>query len=205
MLPWLACALLTAACDYSPPLKPVGECKGTYQGQDVTWPIITSSRQIAFSHPDGSMNTKLSLQYTPQGFNGLQGFGASILLMGKPLFEGGGSQTVRLISREMQLVPEETSLVREWEGNVGTGQIGYLAPPGVPVDGSVTLERVIPDHAEGHFIYHYANGSELTCTFDVPDRLYVEPQEPVYECGSPPEQEQQLRGLAELGHQPSCM
>jgi hypothetical protein len=39
----------------------------------------------------------------------------------------------------------------------------------------VTLDRVIPDHAQGHFTYHYANGDELTCTFDVPDRPFVEP------------------------------
>jgi hypothetical protein len=172
-LPWLACALLTAACDLPPPsLKPVGECKGIYQGQNVTWPITLSSVQIPFSHLDGSTSTQLSLQYTTQGFKGLLGFGANILLMGEPLFEAVGSRTVKLIPREMQLVPEETSLVREWKGNVGQGQTGYLAPPGVPVEGAVTLERVTPDHAEGHFIYHYANGSELTCTFDVPDRLF---------------------------------
>jgi hypothetical protein len=172
-LPWLACALLTAACgDYSPPPKPVGACKGTYQGQDVSWPISWSSVQVYVRHSDGSTNTRLSLSYTIQGFKGLLGFGANILLMGEPQFEAVGSRTVKLISRDSQLVPEETSLVREWEGHIGQGQIGYLAPPGVPVEASVTLERVTPDHAEGHFIYHYANGSELTCTFDVPDRLY---------------------------------
>ena len=53
----------------------------------------------------------------------------------------------------------------------------------------MTLERVIPDHAEGHFIYRYANGSELTCTFDVPDRLFVEPAPPTGDvggCGTTP-------------------
>ena len=62
--------------------------------------------------------------------------------MGEPLFEGVGSRTVKLISRESQLVPEETSLVREWEGNAGPGQIGFLTPPGVPVEGSVTTVRM---------------------------------------------------------------
>jgi hypothetical protein len=153
----------------------VGECTGTYQGQEVAWPILSNSVQIYSSHPDGSTNTKLSLNYTTQGFKGLLGFGADILLMGEPLFEGVGSRTVKLMSTESRLVPEDTSLVREWEGNVGPGQIGYLVPPGIPVEGSVTLERVVPDHAEGHFIYRYANGGELTCTFNVPDRPYVEP------------------------------
>jgi hypothetical protein len=183
LFPWLVCALLTAACDWHPVPKPEGECTGTYKGQDVSWPITLTSIQSDFSHSDGSTNNQLSLNYTTEGFHGLQGFGASILLRGKPLFEGVGPLTVKLIPREGQLVPEEAALVREWEGNVGTGQIGYLSPPGVPMEGSVTLERVIPDHAEGHFIYHYADGSELTCTFNVPDRLYHDPKEDYVDYG----------------------
>ncbi|MCY1076319.1 hypothetical protein [Archangium lansingense] len=185
LLPWLACALLTAACNlYQPVPEPEGECTGTYKGQDVSWPIITTtSVQSNFSHSDGSTNNQLSLHYTTEGFHGLQGFGASILLRGKPLFEGVGPLTVKLVPREGQLVPEETSLVRKWEGNVGTGQIGYLSPPGVPMEGSVTLARVIPDYAEGHFIYHYADGSELTCTFNVPDRLYDDPADDYVDYG----------------------
>lgn len=152
----------------------------------MTWPLTTSSVKRPFTHSDGSTNAQLSLQYTTQGFKGLLGFGADILLMGKPQFEAAGSRTVQLIPRESQLVPEETSLVREWEGNVGQGQTGYLAPPGVPVEGSVTLERVTPDHTEGQFIYHYANGSELTCTFDVPDRLYDDGLDDIDGCGTTP-------------------
>jgi len=103
---------------------------GIYQGQDVTWPIITSSRQNCPTHSDGSTNTRLSLSYTPKDYKGLLGFGADILLMGQPLFEGEGSRTVKLLSRESQLVPEETSLVREWEGNIGGGRRAFSPRPG---------------------------------------------------------------------------
>ncbi|RKH47763.1 hypothetical protein D7X12_01730 [Corallococcus sicarius] len=71
-----------------------------------------------------------------------------------------------------RLVPEETSLVRRWDGNLGSGVDGQLSPPGVPVEASVTLDRVTPDDAAGRCVYRHEDGGTLTCTFDVPDRVY---------------------------------
>ncbi|MDY7226687.1 hypothetical protein [Hyalangium rubrum] len=167
-LPWLALALLTASCD-SP--KPTGECTGTHFGQRVSWPIALNSVQSDALEADGSEHTLVDLNYKPEGVQGLQNFGVDIRLMGKPQFEASGARTVKLLAREGMLVPEETSLVRAWDGNMGATS-GYLTPPGVPVEASVTLNRMTPDHAEGQFTYRYSDGATLTCTFDVPDRVY---------------------------------
>jgi len=170
VLALLTCALLTASCDLIP--KPSGECTGTHLGQSVSWPITLNSTQGSLSEIDGSRHTQLELNYTPRGVQGLEGFGATIVLMGELQFEAGTPRTVKLLPQQSSLVPEETSVVRRWEGHTGVGASEYLTPPGVPVEGSVTLNQVTPDHAEGQFIYRYADGGMLTCTFDVPDRIY---------------------------------
>jgi len=90
---------------------------------------------------------------------------------------------VKLLPQQDRLVPEETSLVRRWEANTGGVGSAYLSPPGVPVEASVTLNRVTPDHTEGQFIYRYADGGMLTCTFDVPDRVYDDGQDSGGGCG----------------------
>lgn len=82
------------------------------------------------------------------------------------------SRTVKLLPVGERLVPEETSLVRRWDGNLGSGVDGQLSPPGVPVEASLTLDRVTPDHAAGCCVYLHEDGGTLTCTFDVPDRVY---------------------------------
>ncbi|RKG92371.1 hypothetical protein D7V97_40970, partial [Corallococcus sp. CA053C] len=98
-----------------------------------------------------------------------------MLLRGAPRVVDG-ARTVKLLPQEQLLVPEETSLVREWGGHTGV-EPGYAASPGVPVEGSVTLDRVVMEdhedsHAEGRFVYRYTDGSKLTCTFHVTDRVY---------------------------------
>ncbi|MBE4751670.1 hypothetical protein G4177_26200 [Corallococcus sp. ZKHCc1 1396] len=165
-LPLLACALLASACE-----APVasGECKGTHLGQSVNWPISSNAvlSRIDFME-DGTRSTAIELSYTPDGVEGLQDFGVDIKLVKDVKIQEGGSKTVKLLPREDRLDPEETSLVLKWKGNMGDAE-GYLAAPGVPVEGSVTLDRIALDHAEGHFVYRYKDGGELTCTFNVPE------------------------------------
>ncbi|HEX8702203.1 MAG TPA: hypothetical protein VF815_25450 [Myxococcaceae bacterium] len=166
----LTCALLTASCDLIP--KPSGECTGTHLGQSVAWPITLNSTHSGLSDMDGSQRALINLNYTPQNVQGLPSFGADIILTSETQFEAGSPRTVKLLLQQDRLVPEETSLVLRWEGKTSPGGSAYLTPPGVPMEGSVTLNQVTPDHAEGQFVYRYTDGGVLTCTFDVPDRIY---------------------------------
>ena len=166
----LACALLASACDSTP--QPEGECTGSYLGQSVRWPLTLDSVHGPLIEVDGGANTEIRLRYTQEGVPGFGSFGANILLMGEPRFDEGSSRTVKLLPVGERLAPEETSLVRRWDGHLGSGVDGYLSPPGVPVEASVTLDRVTEDHAAGRFVYRHADGDTLTCTFDVPDRIY---------------------------------
>ncbi|MFP2908410.1 hypothetical protein ACLESD_25825 [Pyxidicoccus sp. 3LFB2] len=171
----LACTALSPSCDSIP--KPAGECTGTHLGKTVTWPLAVYSHQSTLSDVDGSVHTQIQLAYTVNGVPGLESLGSNFTLTGEPRFEGGSPRTVKLLPQQDRLVPEETSLVRAWEGNTGGASSAYLTPPGVPVEASVTLDRVTPDHAEGQFVYRYADGGMLTCTFDVPDRIYDDGQD----------------------------
>ncbi|MFE8603093.1 hypothetical protein [Archangium violaceum] len=170
----LTCTLLIPSCHSTP--KPTGECTGTYLGQSVTWPLTLNSYQPTLIDSDGSVHTQIQLNYTPNGVSGLVNWGVRITLTGEPRFEASSSRTVKLQPQQERLVPEETSLVRGWEGFTSQAS-AYPTPPGVPVEGSVTLRRVTPDHAEGQFVYRYADGGVLTCTFDVPDRVYEEDEQ----------------------------
>ncbi|RKH18765.1 hypothetical protein D7Y13_05820 [Corallococcus praedator] len=170
VLPLFACALLLSACDP----QPEGECKGTHLGQSVNWPISSNAvlTRIDFLE-DGTPSTLIDLSYTPDRVEGLQEFGVDIQLVRGASVEEGEAKTVKLFAKEDRLEPEDRSLVARWGGNMGGTLMGYLAVPGVPVEGSVTLDRVALDHAEGHFVYRYADGGELTCTFDVPELVLV--------------------------------
>ncbi|WNG30188.1 hypothetical protein F0U62_43885 [Cystobacter fuscus] len=171
----LTCTLLIPSCHSIP--KPAGECTGTHLGQSVAWPLTLNSHQSTLINFDGSEHTRVQLNYTPNGVPGLESLGVSLTLTGMPRFEASPPRTVKLLPQQDRLVPEETSLVRAWEGTTGRGSDAYLTPPGVPVEGAVTLRRVTPDHAEGQFVYRYADGGMLTCTFDVPDRVYDDGQD----------------------------
>lgn len=165
VLPLLACGLCVSSCFWLDNLpRATGECRGTYQGRRVRWPLQESSSLLYRSGQGELPETFIDLDYTPEGEPVLEGFGVDIHLVE----EAGVDQdrTVSLMPREGQLVPTESSLVTRWVGNVGSGA-GYLSPPGVPVEGSVTLEDVTALAAQGRFVYRYADGAALTCTFDV--------------------------------------
>ncbi|WP_434299193.1 hypothetical protein [Corallococcus exiguus] len=93
----------------------------------------------------------------------VEGFGVDIHLVADARVK---NRTVSLTPREARLMPTESSLVTRWVGNIGSGT-GYQSPPGVPVEGSVTLKDATAYAAQGHFVYRYADGGGLTCTFDV--------------------------------------
>ncbi|RKG69671.1 hypothetical protein D7V80_08025 [Corallococcus sp. CA054B] len=172
-LPLLACVLSTTACDSVP--KPEGECRGPYGAQSIGWPIENNSMMSAYVHYDGTRGTQLHLAYTPNGAPELSLFGVDIVIPGEPTVSGG-AWTLKLLRQGDVLVAEDTSRVREWGAFIAPGQEGYPSVTGVPVEGALTLERLVQDdgQAQGRFVYHYEDGGELTCTFNITDRLYTE-------------------------------
>jgi hypothetical protein len=166
----MACVLLTTACG----TEATGECRGTHLGESVNWPIDDESARLVRTISDRYENraTWLFLKYLPGGSAGLTSFGAHVQLVdGVSIDAQSGSRTVQLVKEESDLSPEEDSLVVGWEGRVGTQRSygsGYPEASGVPMAGSLTLDVVDSDHAEGRFVYRYADGNELTCTFNVP-------------------------------------
>ncbi|MBZ4330348.1 hypothetical protein NR800_21530 [Corallococcus interemptor] len=172
-LPLLACALSSTACDSVP--KPEGECRGPYGAQSIAWPIENNSVMSAYVHNDGTQGTQLHLAYTPNGAPELPLFGVNIVIPGAPTV-AGGAWTAKLLRQGEVLVAEDTSRVLEWGAFTGPGQEGYPSVTGVPVEGTLTLERLLhgDGQAQGRFVYRYEDGGELTCTFNITDRLYTE-------------------------------
>ncbi|WP_223637720.1 hypothetical protein [Corallococcus sp. EGB] len=165
VLPLLACGLCVSSCFWLDNLpRATGECRGTHQGRRVRWPLQESSALVHRSEQGELPDTFIDLDYTPEDEPVLEGFGVDIHLVEDARVKQ--DRRVGLTSREAQLVPTESSLVTRWVGNIGSGA-GYLSPPGVPVEGSVTLEDLTEFAAQGRFVYRYADGGELTCTFDV--------------------------------------
>jgi hypothetical protein len=165
VLPLLACGLCVSSCfgwDDLP--RATGECRGTYQGRRVRWPLQEFSALVHRDVQGELPSTFIDLDYTPEGEPYLEGFGVDIHLVEEARVDT--DLTVSLARRDTQLVPTQTSLVTRWVGSIGSGA-GYLSPPGVPVEGSVTLEDVTAYAAEGRFVYRYEDGGQLTCTFDV--------------------------------------
>ena len=169
-LPLLALTLLTTACG----TEAAGECRGTHAGEEVNWPIDDDSARIVRTTSDGygNQSTWLYLDYLPDGSAGLTRFGAHVeLVNGVSIDAEEEARTAGLVKKEEALVPEEDSLVLRWQGMIGTQRgfgSGYPEDSGVPQSGSLTLDVVDDDHAEGRFVYRYADDTELTCTFNVP-------------------------------------
>ncbi|MFY1824927.1 hypothetical protein ACN47A_03370, partial [Myxococcus fulvus] len=114
----------------------------------------------------------LFLKYRAEGQDRILNFGADVeLTNGSELERGQAPRTARLINTGTDLAPEQDSAVKTWRatwaGTAGSGA-GFPEGSGVPASGSFTLEVLADDHAEGRYVYQYASGDELTCTFDVP-------------------------------------
>lgn len=158
-LPWFAIALLTSACG----AEATGECTGTHAGERVNWPIDGESTRL--------VGATLHLDYLPEGSAGLTAFGAEVRLSNRGFAEEDAPRTVQLVRELERLSPEETSLVVGWDGMVGMRNgfgTGYPEASGVPASGTLTLDVLDSDHAEGRFVYRYEDGNELTCTFNAP-------------------------------------
>ncbi|GHG63046.1 hypothetical protein GCM10012319_02270 [Comamonas sp. KCTC 72670] len=169
VLPVIASALLTTACG----TDPTGECRGTHLGARVNWPIDVESSRLErrLSGSLGNRTVQLNLRYIPNGDAGLTDFGAFVRLVDNAKVSNGPVTVLLVGNGGARLVPESTSLVLEWDGIVGTRGFtgsGYPEASGVPLAGSVTLAEVTGDFAAGHYVYHFADGSELTCTFNIP-------------------------------------
>ncbi|NVJ06529.1 hypothetical protein HUW63_14945 [Myxococcus sp. AM001] len=167
VIPILVSALLTTACG----TEATGECQGTHLGATVKWPIdgeMSRWNRDGYSR-NGVRGTWIDLSYDPKGAAGLVRFGVDIRLVDGAVV-GGSPVTVALSNEDAQrLVPAADSLVVDWLVNVATrSTTGFPETTGVPVGGSVTFDAVNEDFAAGRYVYHYRDGSELTCTFNVP-------------------------------------
>ncbi|MBN9682743.1 MULTISPECIES: hypothetical protein [unclassified Corallococcus] len=172
-LPWLACAWSITACDSVP--KPEGECRGPYGDRSVVWPIHNNAVMSAYFIQDGDQGTQLHLEYSPDGAPELTHFGVNVLIAGEPTVTAG-TWTAKLRREGDALVPEDPSRLLEWYAFLGPGHPGYPSVTGVPVEGTLTLERLVhgDGQAQGRFVYHYEDGGELTCTFNITDRYYTD-------------------------------
>ncbi|AKF86408.1 hypothetical protein MFUL124B02_26305 [Myxococcus fulvus 124B02] len=168
-VPGVVTLLLTTACGDS--REATGECRGAYLGAQVDWPIDGEYSRLVRA-PLGFTTPWLFLKYTANGQDRLLNFGADVeLANGAELERGQAPRTARLINTDTDLAPEQDSAVKTWRamwaGTAGSGS-GFPDGSGVPASGTFTLEVLADDHAEGRYVYQYANGDELTCTFDVP-------------------------------------
>lgn len=167
VIPVIAIAMLTTACG----TESTGECEGTLLGTRVKWPIDGEmSRWIRNgSGGNGQHGTWIVLRYDPKGAAGMTRFGVDIRLVSGAVVSGG-PVTVALANEDGQrLVPAADSLVVDWLASVAThSTTGFPETTGAPVAGSVTLDAVNDDLAAGRYVYRYRDGSELTCTFNVP-------------------------------------
>ncbi|MBN8233427.1 hypothetical protein JYK02_38505 [Corallococcus macrosporus] len=172
-LPLLACALSITGCDSVP--KPEGECRGAYGAQSVVWPIDENSVMSGFLPFDGTQGTQLHLAYVADGAPELASFGVDIHIPGEPTV-AGAPWTVELLRQGDALVSQDTSRVSEWGAFTDLGRDGFSSVTGVPVEGTLTLDRLIQGdgQAQGRFVYRYETGGELTCTFNITDRLYFD-------------------------------
>ncbi|WP_237078727.1 hypothetical protein [Myxococcus xanthus] len=118
---------------------------------------------------NGQHGTWIVLRYDPKGAAGMTRFGVDIRLVSGAVVSGG-PVTVALANEDGQrLVPAADSLVVDWLASVAThSTTGFPETTGAPVAGSVTLDAVNDDLAAGRYVYRYRDGSELTCTFNVP-------------------------------------
>ncbi|MCP3059797.1 hypothetical protein LXT21_13515 [Myxococcus sp. K38C18041901] len=167
--PGLVTLLLTTACGDS--REATGECRGTLQAEQVDWPIDGEDSRLVRDR-FGFITPWLFLNYLPDGQATLSAFGADVELAdGTSLARGDVPRTAQLLNTGFDLAPEQGSAVKSWQAtradSVGSGT-GFPERSGVPANGTLTLEVLADDHAEGRFVYRYANGDELTCTFDVP-------------------------------------
>lgn len=92
---------------------------------------------------------------------------------GMSLKRSNGPLIVQLlpVDGNLYLAPEEGTPVVYWSASHADANGTIAGSPqtsGLPASGTVTLEEVGDDYAEGHFVYRYANGDELTCTFNIP-------------------------------------
>lgn len=161
--PIIVSALLTTACG----TDATGECRGTYRGASVTWPIEGEASRWE------PARTRIVLQYTPQRPSTMKGFGANVHLVSGASVRGTPVTIALSNEAGVRLAPEAGTLVEGWYGTVwpssGSGMTsGFPSVSGVPMGGSVTLEAVNEDYAAGRYVYRYEDGSELTCTFNAP-------------------------------------
>ncbi|NVJ02432.1 hypothetical protein HV824_30535 [Myxococcus sp. AM009] len=159
IIPIIVSALLTTACG----TDATGECRGTHLGASVNWPIDGEASRWERD------SDRILLHHSPNGNAGLTRFGVDIWLVDGAVV-GGGPVTVALSNEHaLRLVPAADSLVVDWLVSVATrSTTGFPETTGVPVAGSVTFDAVNEDFAAGRYVYRYMDGSELTCTFNVP-------------------------------------
>ena len=149
-----------------------GECTGTYQGQPVTWPMDSGATSLLSTRSPryGTEYRDARLVYT---VGESQQFGAEMDLHANIVVdEASGPRTVALTGSDYDIkVNDEAVLLWQgYYGDNGGGGTGFL-PPGPPQSGTLRIEALVNDSSDerfaGLFSYHYADGSDLSCSFDV--------------------------------------
>lgn len=161
----LACVSVVTACGSAPQ----GECRGAYGSRNVVWPLGTNSLRLGerLGETDGPSGTELFLGYAPDDATGLSSFGVDIWMPRlRPITEG--VWTAKLLRQGNALVAEDTSKVDDWRP-YASGLVGYPSVTGIPTEATLTLEQrsYADGQAQGRFVYHYEDGGELTCTFNI--------------------------------------
>jgi hypothetical protein len=137
----------------------------------VDWPIDGEYSRLTRDR-FGVIDPLLFISYLPDGQATLSDFGVDIELVDGAAFDRGDApRTAQLVNTGAALAPEEGSGVKRWRptrSDSGGSGTGYPERSGVPASGTLTVEVLADDHAEGHFVYRYASGDELKCTFDIP-------------------------------------
>lgn len=164
------CATLAVGCDSSQK----GVCQGTHLGQSVNWPIDEEMTSFDRTNPDryGNKKTFFRLRYVTDSLKskGIHAMGVDIAFNGDPRIDSPVSY---------DWVPDEQT-DRGPDANFNGGD--YWTPyavsandnwtqkyiePGPPKSATLTLEHIDTAEAQGHFVYRYADGSELACSFDL--------------------------------------
>lgn len=155
--------------------RPKGECSGTYLGKPVVWKMKEAETKsvVTESWRYHTRTRAVTLAYQPDSFDLFQ----VNLELDEAIAADAttGPRTAQLRPGAAGTLEVNATFIKIWEGfygEPGSSGTGFRTPPGVPTEGSVTLDAVAGvsrGRFAGSFSYVYGDGSTLACTFDVPE------------------------------------
>jgi hypothetical protein len=168
----LALACVPLACSSK---ENSGGCVGSFLGQPVRWALDAerSGLREGSSPREGGRTRRATLLYAQ---NPEDRFGLEVKLHPNFIIDQVNFEGPRIVpfTGSALLLHVQDMAVLGLQGLVGTAQGfggGFQEPPGAPPEGTLRLDRVGDSLGEsrfsGIFVYRYADGDELTCSFDV--------------------------------------